>query len=316
MFLRETVNDAIENIEGDTDIIVVLDGAWADPGIEQHERVSLIYVNKPIGQRAATNLACKLSKAKYVMKVDAHCSFDKGFDRKMVDFFKEVGDDVTAVPIMRNLWAFDWKCFHCGWKKYQGPTPDKCGHCGKEDKIRKKMMWVGKKRPQSKSYCFDSEPHFQYFNEYKKREDYRRDREKGYNETMSLQGSCFMLTREKYWELDICDEKLGNWGNQGIETACKTWLSGGRVLCNHKTWYAHMFRTQGGDFSFPWENRGSEVGKTKRNVKNLFWENKWPMARHDVKWLVKKFWPVKGWTDKDLNNLNNKLNQKGGDIHG
>jgi len=57
-----------------------------------------------------------------------------------------------------------------------------------------------------------------------------------------------MLTREKYWELNICDESLGSWGSQGIEVACKTWLSGGKCLVNHSTWYAHMFRTQGGDF--------------------------------------------------------------------
>jgi hypothetical protein len=80
----------------------------------------------------------------------------------MIEGFKKQGDEVTMVPIMRNLWAFDWKCYHCGWKKYQGPTPEKCPQCGKKDKLRKKLMWIGKDNPQSTSYCFDSEPHFQY----------------------------------------------------------------------------------------------------------------------------------------------------------
>ncbi len=48
-------------------------------------------------------------------------------------------------------------------------------------------------------------------------------------ETMSLQGSCFMMTRKKYWELDICSEDFNSWGQQGVEVACKTWLSGGKV---------------------------------------------------------------------------------------
>src|SRR3989344_5342005 len=234
MFLARTIQDIIENSEETTEIIAVLDGAWADPPISQHPRVNVIYLPESVGQRKATNLACKLAQGKYVAKVDAHCSFDQGFDRKMVEFFKEVGDDVTAVPVMRNLWAFDWKCYHCGWKKYQGPTPEKCGQCGKSDKIKRKMIWIGKGRPQSTSYAFDSEPHFQYFEDWKHRSQYIKDKaEKGYTETMSLQGSFFMAAREKYWEWELCDDKLGNWGNQGLEVACATWLSGGRVYVNH-----------------------------------------------------------------------------------
>lgn len=298
MFLKNTIEDILQHIEADTEIITVLDGMWADPGIPQHERVNLIYVPESIGQRAATNLACKLSKAKYVMKVDAHCSFDKGFDRKMLEAFKEVGDNVTMVPTMRNLWAFDWNCRDCNWKKYQGPTPDKCGRCGGTN-LRKKMMWVGKERPQSNSYCFDAEPHFQYFREFNKRPEGQGD----LTETMSLQGSCFMLTREKYWELDICGEEFGSWGNQGIETACKTWLSGGRVMVNHKTWYAHMFRTQGGDFGFPYKLSGNEVQRTKKKVKDLFFNNKWPKQIYPMSWLVEKFWPVPGWDEKNLDKI-------------
>jgi len=309
MFLAKTIEDILKNIEADTEIIAVLDGAWADPPIPQHDRVNVIYLPKAIGQRAATNLACKIAKGKYVMKVDAHCSFDKGFDRKMIEAFKKTGDNVIMVPIMRNLWAFDWKCYRCGWKKYQGPTPKRCPDCGDSRYIRKKMMWIGKHNPQSTSYCFDSEPHFQYFEDYKHREVYIKDKkEKGLTETMSLQGSCFMMTRDKYWELNICDESFGSWGNQGIETSCKMWLSGGRVLVNHKTWYAHMFRTQGGDFSFPYEQRGQTVSRTKHKVKDLIWGNKIPNQKRPLSWLIERFMPIPGWSDKDLAKL--KENEK------
>ena len=312
MFLARTIEDILTNIEADTEIIAVLDGAWADPPVPQNDRVNVVYLSEAIGQRATANLACKLSKAKYVMKVDAHCSFDKGFDRKMLEAFKETGDNITMAPTMRNLWVFDWKCMKCGKKWYQGPTPTSCREtnykgtgqpCDGKD-FKKKMMWVGKSNPQSNSYCFDHEPHFQYFNEYTKRPEYKKDlEEKGLTESMSLQGSCFMCTREKYWELELCDEKLGNWGNQGIEVAVKTWLSGGRVLVNHKTWYAHMFRTQGVDFGFPYPQSGNEVQKTKNKVKDLLFNNKWPKQKYPVSWLLEKFWPVKGWTQEDLDNL-------------
>lgn len=304
MFLARTIEDILEHIEADTEVIAVLDGEWADPPIPQNERVNVIKLTKNIGQRAATNLAAKLSKAKYVMKVDAHCSFEKGFDTKMLEAFKKTGDNVTMVPVMRNLWAFDWKCYHCGWKKYQGPTPEKCEDCGKSDKIRRKMIWVGKSNPQSTSYCFDSTPHFQYFNEWKRNPSYQKDKEeKGLTETMSLQGSCWMLTRDKYWELNVCDEKFGSWGSQGIEVAVKTWLSGGQVLVNHNTWYAHMFRTQGGDFSFPYKISNSDQKKAQEHARDLFFNNKWEKQIHPLSWLIEKFWPVKGWAEEDLKKL-------------
>ena len=304
MFLARTIEDILANIEADSEVIAVLDGQWTDPPIPQHERVNVVYVPKSIGQRAATNLACKLSRAKYVMKCDAHCAFDKGFDRKMIEAFKTVGDNVTMVPIMRNLWAFDWKCYYCGWKKYQGPTPQKCEQCGKTDKLRRKMIWVGKSNPQSTSYCFDSTPHFQYFEDWKHRPQYSKDKqEKGLTETMSLQGSCWMLTRDKYWNLEVCDENFGSWGSQGIEVATKTWLSGGQVLVNHKTWYAHMFRTQGGDFGFPYPISARDQEKAKDFARDLFFNNNWDKQIHPLSWLVEKFWPVKGWSEEDLEKL-------------
>jgi hypothetical protein len=300
MFLARTIEDILEHREADTEVIAVLDGQWAEPPVPQDERVHLIYVPEAVGQRAGTNLAAKLARGKYVMKVDAHCSFDQGFDRKMLEFYTEVGDDVTSVPIMRNLHAFDWKCYHCGWKKYQGPTPTTCGDCGKTDKLRRKLVWVGKPNPQSWSYSFDAEPHFQYFEAYKHRPETKKMRERGYTETLSLQGSCFMATRENYWKLKLSDEALGNWGNQGIEVALKTWLSGGRVLVNHRTWYAHMFRTQGGDFSFPWPNSGKDTAETKQKVKDLFWKSQFEHQVHPVSWALEKFAPVPGWTDADI----------------
>ena len=119
---------------------------------------------------------------------------------------------------------------------------------------------------------------------------------------MSVQGSCFMLTRQKYWDLNICDEKLGNWGNQGIEVALKTWLSGGEVLVNQNTWYAHLFRTKA-QFSFPWPVSGRDQQKVKKNVRDLFWERKWDKAIHPVSWLVEKFAPIPGWSDEDIKKL-------------
>ncbi len=298
-FLARTVQDILDHIEADTEIIVVLDGEWAHPNIPSHERVVVCYLPVSIGQRAATNLACRLSSARYVMKVDAHCAFRQGFDKSMIKAFREVGDDVVMVPTMRNLHAFNWVC-SCGFTHYQdkGST---CPTCGKE--MNKDIVWIPKKRPESRSYCFDATPHFQYFNEYTKRPEFTGN----LTESMSIQGSCFMVTREKYWDLSLSDESFGSWGSQGIEVACKLWLSGGRVIINHRTWYAHMFRTKEvNNFGFPYPQSGKQVDSAKKKAKELFFNNAWQKQTRPLSWLVEKFWPVPGWNEEQLLQLKQK----------
>jgi glycosyltransferase involved in cell wall biosynthesis len=303
MFLARTVQDILEHKRANTEIIVGLDGEWpVGEGIQNHPDVTILRTGVSVGQRAVTNQCCRLSSAKYVMKLDAHCSVSEGFDVEMLRAFEEVGDLVTMVPTMRNLWVFDWQCGKCGKRTYQGPTPTACEGCDNTTEFSRVMVWEAKNNPQSTAFCFDSEPHFQY----------DRERQKHQHgdlpETMGLQGSCFMLTRERYWGLNICDEYLGSWGSQGIETSVKSWISGGRVLVNRRCYYAHLFRTQA-DFGFPYDNPGTAVQAAKAKARDLFFNNKWEGAIRPLSWLVEKFWPVPGWTDEDLERL--KLSEVG-----
>lgn len=303
MFLAKTVENLLENIEGDTEIIVVLDGAWTNPPIEQNERVTIIYNPVSVGQRAATNQAAKLSKARYLMKIDAHCAVDKGFDVKMM---AEMEDDVTLVPAMYNLHAFNWECKKCGKQWYQGITPTYCHlhNTGDErnpecdsTEFERKMIWMPRKGgPRSLAYCFNNEMHFEYFKELEKRQENRDEP----FEIMSIQGSCFMITRDMYWELDISSEEFHSWGQQGVEVACKTWLFGNKIKVNPKTWYAHLFRTQGGDFTFPYQNPMSKIQENRSLSRKLFADNTWPLAKKPFSSLLLKFWPVHGWTEDDL----------------
>lgn len=290
VFLAKTVESILKAIRGRTEIIVVLDGAWADPPIPDDPRVSIIYFPESIGQRAATNQAARLSKAKYVMKIDAHCILDEGFDVKMIADMK---DDMTMIPTLYNLHAFDWVCKKCGDRQYQGPTSkylvcDKCG--GMREK---EIVWKPRFNRKSHYYRFDKTLHFQYWGDYGNRPEAQGD----IVEILSAQGSCFMLTRERYWALDICDEKHGSWGQQGVEVAMKTWLSGGRLVTTKKTWYSHMFRTQGGDFGFPYPLSGSDVEKARKYSRSLWQEGKWDKALpgRDLDWLLEKFKPVPDW---------------------
>lgn len=341
-FLNHTIQDILKNSEGAIEVIAILDGYLPDPSLDSDPRVTVIYNPISVGQRAGTNQAAKLAKGKYLMKVDAHCAFDKGFDRKMLEAFKEIDDNpdkyggtsenVTMAPTMKNLHIFDWLCPD-GHRRYQSPSGpcmsafidgkwvyvgdreaeklEKDGIsyqlCGKP--TIKDIVWYPKPSPNSVSFRFDKTMHFQYWGDW-------GNRQKGdLVESMSLQGSCFMCTKKKYFELDLCSETdFHSWGQQGVEVACKTWLSGGRVIVNRKTWYAHMFRTRGGDFGFPYSNPGSKVHENRERSRELFQRDNWPKAIHKFQWMLDKFKPpdwgiTKGMIYYTHNQLDEKIAQ-------
>jgi len=332
-FLSRTIENVLENIEADTEIIAVLDGQWADPGIPDHPRVTLVYHPESIGQRAATNEGVRLSRAKYMMKLDAHCTVDKGFDVKLM---ADCEPDWTVIPKMINLHAFDWKCNDCDFRWYQGPEPkecqnfdwkcNECGHvwarghesplvprkckikgctnktdfsetnrrCDNTEDFEKVVIFEPRWKKKTTSWRFNEEMQFDYWRGFAKRPEGKGD----ITDTLSSIGACWFMHRERWDFLEGLDEKHGSWGQVGTEIACKSWLSGGRQVCNQKTWFSHLFRTQKG-FSFPYPQSSGQVQKARRRSKELWLGGKWPKAKHDIGWLIQKFAPVPDWEQFD-----------------
>ena len=307
-FLVNTVEDICKNIEGKTEVIVILDGYLPDPPLVVDSRVTIIYNPEAVGQRAAQNQGVKISRAKYIMKVDAHCCFDKGFDVKMMAAM-EGHDDWTMVPKMYNFHIFDWVCKKCGDRQYQGPLPTECPKCDNIDNFEKLIVWQPRLNRESECYRFDVTLHFQYHGDWKKKPEFQE----GLTESMSVQGSCFMLTRAKYWELNICDESWGSWGQQGTEVACKTWLSGGRVVINKKTWYAHLFRTRSG-FGFPYPLSGNQVEYARQRSRDLFLNNTWDKQIYPLSWLIDKFAPL-DWHEAKNKAILDEVRDKGEEFY-
>lgn len=297
-FLKRTVEDVLDKRMGKTEVIVILDGALAKPALIQHPDVTVIYHKESVGQRAAINEGIKLSKAKYIMKLDAHCILDEGFDVKLI---KESNSKQVSVPVQYNLHAFNWKCNKCKNEWYQSPTPKACmnpgeakGKSGCDGKdFERVMVWAPRKGRKTSSWCFDKNLKFQYDGGIAKRQ------EGMIIETMSLIGACFFMERDWYWEIGGSEEEWGSWGQMGTELSAKSWLSGGKVIVNKHTWFAHMFRTQGGDFGFPYPQSGKQNEHARKRSREFFKEGTWK-GEKPLHWLVEKFWPMKGWEEKDL----------------
>ena len=293
-FHAQTVEDVLSHSKADTECIVILDGGWPPSrGIKDHPRVKVVKTTTPIGQRAATNLGAAMSRAKYIMKLDAHCRVDDGYDVKMME---QMQPEYTMIPQMYRLHAFDWCCNNCGHCTYQGSKPAKCEECN-EDNLFKKLVWEPKwSVGPTVSWRFDGSLRRQYWGEHKRRKEVRRQIEAGLVETPICVGCCFMMERERFNELGGMDEGHGGqagWGQYGFELGAKAWLSGGKMVTNTKTWFAHLFRTgnfsANGESTFPYPLSGTDQERARDYCRDLWLNNRWPKQVHNLSWLIEKF---------------------------
>jgi len=271
IYLEKTIKNVLDNAEGEIEILVVLDGYIPEPQIIMNdERVIFIHNKESIGQRQSINQAAKIAKGKYIMKLDAHCAVDKGFDVKLA---QDCEYDWTVIPRMYNLDVLSW-----------------------QPKLHKRTdyMYIGlRENGELRAEYYDKQP----------------DTDKEIDNIMCCMGPCFFMQKDRFWELGGCDENHGGWGSQGIEVACKAWLSGGRLVVNKKTWFAHWFRgggvPEGHTSGFPYHLSGKAVEHARAYSKDLWLNNKWDKQVRNFDWLLNKFSPP-NWNMKQdkINELN------------
>ena len=191
------------------------------------------------------------------MKLDAHCAVGPGFDRILMQDWQP---GWTLVPTMYNL---DIETF----------TP----------KLHKKTtaMYIGmdEGRELRAEYYTSHPPKF----------------DTPIHETMCCMGPGWFISLDDFWKQGGCDENHGSWGQQGVEVSLKAWLSGGALMTDENTWFAHWFRGGGGP-GFPYPISGREVENARQYSRDLWLNDKWPQATRKLQWLVDKFNPP-GWED-------------------
>lgn len=257
IYLQRTIEDVLSNIQADTEIIAVCDGYWPEPPIQDHPRVMLIHHTEARGQRQSINEAARIAKGKYLMKLDAHCAVGPGFDRILIDDYQE---GWTVVPRMYNLDVETW-----------------------QPKLHKRTdyMYIGMSEGRElRAEYYERQP----------------ETAKEIDETMCCMGPGWFLSAETFWKQGGCDENHGSWGQQGVEVSLKAWLSGGALMVNKRTWFAHWFR---GDQGFPYPISGREVEAARAYSRDLWLNNKWAGQVRDLRWMVEKFNPP-GWDLFDI----------------
>lgn len=252
VYLQKTIENLLENAEEEIEIIAVLDGYWADPPIKDHPFVNIIHHTESKGQRQSINEAARVAKGKYIMKLDAHCAVDKGFDVKLK---RDCEYDWTVIPRMYNL---DIETF----KPKLHKRTDYMYINGEGDRLLR-AEYYGSRQPKNNIMIDD---------------------------VMCNMGPCFFMHRDRFLELGGMDEGHGSWGQMGVEVSCKAWLSGGRLVVNKNTWFAHWFRGGGGP-GFPYQISGRDQEKARKYSRDLWLNDKWEKQVRPFKWLVDKFNP-------------------------
>ena len=273
-FLRPTVVDLLAKATGDVEVIAILDGWWPDPQLPDDPRLRLLHWGEVKGLRLGINAAARIATGEYLMKIDAHCAVAQGYDEALQ---RDCDKDWIVVPEKYSLEPTTWARFKPPWQYFY--------------------------------LTFPYDPTFEYIGLHDKNFGPGKNHAnaaKPIDDIITYQGSCWFLRRDYFWRLlpNGMDHEHLYYAQEPQELGLRAWLTGGRVVVNKNTWYAHLHKGRAHGRGFP-----RYKGQWTRAIKwsTEYWMNnkhlQSPTQVHDIQWLVAKFWdelhnaPSYAWPD-------------------
>lgn len=276
LFLQPTIDDILLNARGQIEVIVVLDGYWPQPALTTDPRVIILHNGRKLGVRNAINAGVAICKGDYVMKSDAHCMFGPGFDLTLL---ADCDDNWVVTPRRLRLDAENW-----------------CVQESSKDKLPIDYMYLSAPGHSSKNGNTWSERILQRLN----KPEYLID------ETMTMQSSSWVMKKTHFNNFlgGLSEVGYGPYIREGEEICLKTWLGGGRVMTNKKTWYAHLHK--GEKYGRMYFLNKILMDKGIAYCNDFWFNNRWVDAKHDLAWLIERFMPVPSWTPELIEQVRKK----------
>jgi glycosyltransferase involved in cell wall biosynthesis len=283
VFLKRTADDLLDK-GGDIEVIAVMDGYWPheDDFPRDDPRLVILHHSTPKGMRASINHAAAVARGKYLMKCDAHCLFDEGYDKVLKE---DCADNWIMIPRRYSLAAEVER--------------------DEQDNIIYPVTVTQYERAPKE--CID---YTYYFYPFLHPNDlglharpwweFGRDKKDILiDENISWQGSCWFMHREHFFD------RIGGMSEYGYEhfmgepqeIGFKTQLGPweGKIMRNKRTWYAHLHKgRKWGRMYFM-----SKGQRTRGNAYSwdFWWYNRWEDRIHDIEWLIERFMPMPKWPE-------------------
>lgn len=282
IFLHKTIKDLLAKARGEIEVIAVLDGYWPPTNeLIDDPRVVYLHFGQSGGMRNGINSAAAIAKGEYLMKSDAHCMFDEGFDLKLKEHIPEYvnddGDDNwIVIPRRLRLDAENWTL-----QETEKPPVDYEFLSSPADAGIKGNKW-NQRTVERMDILID--------------------------ETMSFQGSCWFMTKNHYINRlgGMSSEGYGDFVREAQEIGLKTFLSGGRVYTNKHTWYAHLHKGKTYGRMYFLNSRILDAGN--KYCDDFWFNNRWEGAKYDLAWLIERFGgdKVPTWTKELIESVRKK----------
>jgi glycosyltransferase involved in cell wall biosynthesis len=212
-YSQDTIRDILKNSElGDKlEVIHVWDGFYPDFEIVQDPRVRYVHLGKNRGMRGAINAGISVARGEFFMRLDEHCCFDKGFDKKLTDACKE-NEIMTATRYFLDPEK---------WEVMDLPPVN-------HERLDIINVSEGVRKFHGKTW--------------KERDEKMKD--VMISETEAMQGSMWIANREFFLKTvgELDTENYGPLIQDSVEVSFKYWKAGGKVMLNKNTWFAHKFR--------------------------------------------------------------------------
>jgi glycosyltransferase involved in cell wall biosynthesis len=281
-YTAKTIQDVFQKAKTNIEIIVNVDENWPDPMVED-KRIIYIHPSQSRGMRWGINAAVALSHGTYIMKTDDHCMFAEGFDKTLIENHRE--DNWVQIPRRYSLDADNWRINESRpFRDYMYLTFPK--QAGVSDSGLRGTEWWNRQRT-------------------------RTDPMYDIDDTVSMQGSCYFMTRNHFDNFlhGLSEVGYGSFAQEAQEIGNKTWLGGGALKVNKKTWYAHLHKGKQHGRMYHVNQAWYKEMIDGTNWSADYWmNNKWEGRVHDFAWLVdEKFpdmpgWP-KNWKETYYNNI-------------
>ena len=273
-FLQNTIDDIFNKAKGEVEVIAILDGYWPDPPLKGDPRLKIIHRGTSLGMRNALNSGAAIAKGKYLAKCDAHIMFDEGFDVKLA---ADCEPNWISIPRRYSLDPENW----CRKKK----TPIdylyiEAPGSGGDNALSGKVWKRGEGLPDI-------------------------------DDLATFQGSFWFMHRDYFFELGGLDEeKYGTFRKDPQELSFKAWCSGGRVIRNKKTWYAHLHK--GKKYGRGYRANRADWRKGDEYIKRWLTDSAWnEQQTKPFRWMIEHFMPMPGWENYPWPEKSSSLEQEG-----